>query len=144
MVLRGETLRDRVVPVLAALRRLLVRPVRSPRSQAARDRAQLDRIVGEWQGVSHLRLTAVGHSDQTLIAARSRVVYTDNYELSAAPAQGRRVPAKRLSIDARVTVEGRGADEPLATGRARSLALNRRVEIAIDGLRSSPRRTDGS
>ena len=68
--------------------------------------------------MSHLRLTAVGHSDQTLIAARNRAVFADNYALSRARAE---VVAKylveRLSIDpARVTVEGHGADEPLAHG----------------------------
>ena len=104
----------------------------------AADRAQLDRIANDWRGVSHLRLTAVGHSDQLLIAARNRAVYADNYALSRARAE---VVAKyleeRLSIDpSRVTIEGHGADEPLATGHDRaSLALNRRVDIAIEGLR---------
>ncbi len=104
----------------------------------AADRAQFDKIANDWRGVSHLRLTAVGHSDQLLIAARNRAVYADNYALSRARAD---VVAKylveRLSIDpSRVTVEGHGADEPLATGHDRaSLALNRRVDIAIEGLR---------
>ena len=30
----------------------------------AADRAQLDKIANDWRGVSHLRLTAVGHSDR--------------------------------------------------------------------------------
>jgi outer membrane protein OmpA-like peptidoglycan-associated protein len=104
----------------------------------AADRAQLDRIANDWRGVSHLRLTAVGHSDQLLIAARNRAVYADNYALSRARAE---VVAKylteRLNIDpSRVMIEGHGADEPLATGHDRaSLALNRRVDIAIEGLR---------
>jgi uncharacterized repeat protein (TIGR01451 family) len=102
------------------------------------DRAQLDKIASDWRGVSHLRLTAVGHSDQLLIAARNRAIYADNYALSRARAD---VVAKylveRLSIDpSRVTVEGHGADEPLSAGHDRaSLALNRRVDIAIQGLR---------
>jgi uncharacterized repeat protein (TIGR01451 family) len=104
----------------------------------ATDRAQLDRIASEWNGVSHLRLTAIGHSDSLLIAARSRAVYADNYALSRARAE---VVAKylveRLKIDpSRVTIEGHGADEPLAAGHdPASLALNRRVDIAIEGLR---------
>jgi uncharacterized repeat protein (TIGR01451 family) len=104
----------------------------------AADRAQLDKIANDWRGVSHLRLTAVGHSDQLLIAARSRAMYADNYALSRARAE---VVAKylveRLNIDpSRVSVEGHGADEPLATGHdPASLALNRRVDIAIEGLR---------
>ena len=102
------------------------------------DRAQLDKIANDWRGVSHLRLTAVGHSDQLLIAARNRAVYADNYALSRARAEVvAKYLAERLSIDpSRVTIEGRGADEPLATGHDRaSLALNRRVDIAIEGLR---------
>jgi uncharacterized repeat protein (TIGR01451 family) len=104
----------------------------------AADRAQLDKIANDWHGVSHLRLTAVGHSDQMLIAARNRTMFADNYALSRARAE---VVAKylieRLSIDpSRVTIEGHGADEPLATGHDRaSLAINRRVDIAIEGLR---------
>jgi uncharacterized repeat protein (TIGR01451 family) len=104
----------------------------------AADRAQLDKIAAEWRGVSHLRLTAIGHSDQLLIAARSRAVYADNYALSRARAD---VVAKylveRLDIDpTRVAVEGRGSDEPLSQGHDRqSLALNRRVDIEIEGLR---------
>jgi len=102
------------------------------------DRAQLDKIANDWRGVSHLRLTAVGHSDQLLIAARNRAIYADNYALSRARAD---VVAKylveRLNIDpSRVTIEGHGSDEPLASGHDRaSLALNRRVDIAIEGLR---------
>ena len=39
-------------------------------------------------------------------------------------------------MPARVTIEGRGSDEPIAAGHdAKSLALNRRVDIAIEGLR---------
>ena len=102
------------------------------------DRAQLDRIVAEWRGVTSLRLATVGHTDQTLIAARSRVAYPDNRALSLARAEAvAKYLAGGLDIDpARVTVEGRGADEPIATGHdAKSLALNRRVDIAIEGLR---------
>lgn len=104
----------------------------------AADRAQLDKITNEWHGVSHLRLTAIGHSDQLLIAARSRAAYADNHALSRARAE---VVAKylgeRLNIDpSRVTIEGHGADEPLSAGHdPASLALNRRVDIAIEGLR---------
>jgi uncharacterized repeat protein (TIGR01451 family) len=103
-----------------------------------RDRAQLDRIVAEWRGVTHLRLTAVGHTDASLIAARSRQAFGDNHQLSRARAEAvANYLSERLGIDAaRVMIEGRGADEPLAQGHdAASLALNRRVDIAIEGLR---------
>ncbi len=104
----------------------------------AGDRAQLDKIANEWNGVSHLRLTAIGHSDSLLIAARSRTVYADNYALSRARAEVvARYLGERLKIDpSRVTIEGHGADEPLAAGHdPASLALNRRVDISIEGLR---------
>jgi len=100
------------------------------------DRAQLDKIVNEWRGVTNLRLTAIGHTDQTVIAARSQTTYADNYELSRVRAEAvANYLVERLKIDpARVTVEGRGADEPMTVGLdAKSLAMNRRVEIAIEG-----------
>jgi uncharacterized repeat protein (TIGR01451 family) len=102
------------------------------------ERAQLDRIVNEWRGMSNLRLTAIGHSDSSLIAARSRATFVDNYQLSRARAEAvADYLSERLNIDvSRVTVDGRGADEPIQTGHdPKSLALNRRVEISIDGLR---------
>ncbi len=102
------------------------------------DRAQLDKIANDWRGVSHLRLTAVGHSDQLLIAARNRAIYADNYALSRARAEVvARYLVERLSMDpSRVTIEGHGADEPLSASHDRtSLALNRRVDISIEGLR---------
>ncbi|MFL6617080.1 MAG: OmpA family protein, partial [Povalibacter sp.] len=104
----------------------------------AADRVQLDKIVDEWRGVTSLRLVAIGHSDASLIAARNRVNYADNYALSRARAQAvADYLSQRLKIDpAQVQVEGRGADQPLAQGHdAGSLALNRRVEISIEGLR---------
>ena len=102
------------------------------------DRAQLDKIVTEWRGVSHLRLTAIGHTDQTVIAARNHSRFGDNYELSRARAEAvANYLVERLHIDpTRVRIEGRGAEEPIAQGLdPRGLALNRRVEIAIEGLR---------
>ena len=104
----------------------------------AGDRAQLDKIVAEWRGVTRLRLTAIGHSDQTLIASRSRPLYPDNYALSRARAQAvANYLMEGLDIEpSRVNVEGRGADEPLSANHdPASLALNRRVEISIEGLR---------
>lgn len=102
------------------------------------DRAQLDSIVDQWRGVSHLRLTAIGHSDEQLVAAAGRSMPADAHALSKARAEVvARYLSTHLNIDAsRVTIDGRGADEPLASGRdSESLALNRRVEIAIEGLR---------
>jgi uncharacterized repeat protein (TIGR01451 family) len=102
------------------------------------DRAQLDKIVSEWRGVTHLRLSVVGHADAALIATRTQAAHPDNYALSRARAEAvAQYLIARLDIDpARVVVEGRGADEPIAPGHdPASRALNRRVEIAIEGLR---------
>lgn len=104
----------------------------------ANDRAQLDRIVKDWQGVTSLRLTAIGHSDALLIASHTQRIPVDNDALSRARAQVvASYLAQRLGIEPdRVAIEGRGSDEPLVAGHdAKSLAQNRRVEISIEGLR---------
>jgi uncharacterized repeat protein (TIGR01451 family) len=105
---------------------------------SANDRMQLDRIIEEWRGVSHLSIKAVGHSDDQLIAAQGRIAYADNYALSRARAAAvAEYLAAALDVaPERITIEGRGSDEPLATGHdPESLAMNRRVELSIEGLR---------
>jgi uncharacterized repeat protein (TIGR01451 family) len=132
LVLRGEMLYE-----TASYRFAPRFDVLDTRIQAS-DRVQLERIVDEWQGVTNLRLTAIGHTDATLIAARSRQAFGDNDRLSRARAEAvAAYLSERLQIHAsRVTVDGRGSDEPLAPGHdPKSLALNRRVDISIDGLR---------
>ncbi len=102
------------------------------------DREQLDKIIEEWRDLTNLRLTAVGHTDNTLIASNVRTKHPDNEALSVARAKAvADYLAARLQIDpANVTIEGRGAREPLAAGRdAKSLAMNRRVDLTIEGLR---------
>ncbi|HEU4654057.1 MAG TPA: OmpA family protein, partial [Steroidobacteraceae bacterium] len=104
----------------------------------ASDRAQLDKIIAAWHGVTQLKLKAIGHTDDTLIASRSQSLYPDNRSLSEARARAvADYLAAGLNIDAsRITVEGRGSSEPIAKGHdAQSLALNRRVDIYIEGLR---------
>ncbi|HVF17539.1 MAG TPA: OmpA family protein [Steroidobacteraceae bacterium] len=131
-VLRGEMLYE------SATYRFAPRfDVLDTRIQAS-DRVQLERIVDEWRGVTNLRLSAIGHTDATLIAARSRQTFTDNRVLSRARAEAvANYLSERLGVDpARVVIEGRGSEEPIAVGHdAKSLALNRRVDIAIEGLR---------
>lgn len=132
VVLRGEMLYE------SATYRFAPRfDVLDTRIQSS-DRVQLDRIVDEWRGVTNLRLSAIGHTDATLIASRSRQAFGDNRALSRARAEAvANYLSERLHIDpSRVTIEGRGAEEPIAAGHdAKSLAMNRRVDIAIDGLR---------
>ncbi len=102
------------------------------------DRLELDRIVSEWRGSRDVTISAVGHTDKTPISVRNRGQYADNYALSAARARTVALYlANQLGVsEAAVNIEGVGADEPLAAGDdAASLALNRRVEIAISGAR---------
>lgn len=102
------------------------------------DRQELDRIVSEWRGSRDVTISAVGHTDKTPISVRNRGQYADNYALSAARARTVALYlAAQLGVaEAALSIEGVGADEPLAAGDdAASLALNRRVEIAISGAR---------
>jgi uncharacterized repeat protein (TIGR01451 family) len=103
----------------------------------ARDRSQLDKLIKEWTGVRNLRVIAVGHTDKMPISNANRV-YSDNYMLSRVRAQvvaDYIAAAFNLRGD-QIQVEGRGPDEPIASGAdVASLARNRRVEIEISGTR---------
>lgn len=102
------------------------------------DEAALRALIDSWRGARDLSIRAVGHADAQPISARHRRVFADNHALSRARAQAvADYLAAALNVPAlRVQVEGRGADEPLSTGKdAASLAANRRVEIVIEGSR---------
>lgn len=105
---------------------------------APADAKQLDKIVEEWRGMRDLTLKVVGHTDSTPIAAANRMAFADNEALSRARAAAvADYLVSRLGVAReRVTIEGRGAAEPIATGTdPKSLGQNRRVEIALDGFR---------
>jgi outer membrane protein OmpA-like peptidoglycan-associated protein len=116
----------------------------SPRFEAlraelsARDREQLDKLANEWRGVRNMRVSIVGHTDSKPITPESDTHFKDNYELSRARAE---VVAEylraRLDLSGdQISIDGKGPDQPLATGTdAASMASNRRVEIAIEGMR---------
>jgi hypothetical protein len=102
------------------------------------DRLELDRIAAEWRGARGLTISAVGHTDKTPISSRNQGRFADNYALSAARARSvAEYLAGQLGVpEDALRVEGVGPDEPLAPGDdPGSLALNRRVEIAISGAR---------
>jgi len=102
------------------------------------DEGALRELVNTWRGARDISINAVGHTDSQPISARSRRVFADNYALSKARAQAvADYLAAALNVPAaRVKVEGRGADLPVASGKdAESLAKNRRVEIVIEGAR---------
>lgn len=102
------------------------------------DVAQLDRLVEGWQGVSNIKLSAVGHSDSQKISARNQHRFADNYVLSRARAMSAaRYVADALKIPSSdIQVEGRGPDDPVAdNATAAGRQKNRRVEMAITGIR---------
>ncbi|HWN39201.1 MAG TPA: OmpA family protein, partial [Gammaproteobacteria bacterium] len=103
----------------------------------SQDVAELDRIAAEWRDLRELTIHVIGHSDRTPIAARNRARFPDNYALSRARAQAVADYLQGALPDARIDVEGRGADQPISEGTdAASLARNRRVEIEVEGVRA--------
>ncbi|MEZ5512929.1 MAG: OmpA family protein [Steroidobacteraceae bacterium] len=140
---------QRTAPLVSELRRGVVRRTSqrysfTPRFDVAEatlqatDKDALARLADTWQGIQNIRIQAVGHTDSTPIAPRARLLYADNYELSAARASAvanylagaLRVPTSRIAV------RGAGPDEPLAVGRDPvSLAQNRRVELVLEGER---------
>ncbi|MCB1625814.1 MAG: OmpA family protein, partial [Pseudomonadales bacterium] len=104
------------------------------------DKRVLARLAASWRAVQNVRIRAVGHTDSTRIAPRARALFVDNYALSEARAQSvASYLAAELGVSPdRIDVSGRGADEPVAQGRdPTQLALNRRVELLLEGERVS-------
>tara|TARA_R110002096_G_scaffold130643_4_gene279903 strand:- start:6171 stop:11942 length:5772 start_codon:yes stop_codon:yes gene_type:complete len=102
------------------------------------DIAQLDSLVDDWQGVSNIKLSAVGHSDSQKISARNQHRFANNYVLSQARAMSAAMyVADALKIPgSNIQVEGRGPDDPVAdNATAAGRQKNRRVEMAITGIR---------
>jgi uncharacterized repeat protein (TIGR01451 family) len=102
------------------------------------DERALRELVSTWRDAREIRITAVGHADAQPISGRNRAVFADNYALSQARAQAvANYLAAALGVPAdRVAVQGRGSDEPLSAGKdAASYAMNRRVDITIEGQR---------
>lgn len=105
---------------------------------SADDRIELDRVIAGWQGVRDVRISAVGHSDSTKISAKSRAKFADNYVLSRARASAAAsYLASALDVSsASVQVDGRGADDPVASNKtSEGRATNRRVELILGGQR---------
>ena len=76
-------------------------------------------------------INIIGHTDNVPISGRGP--YKSNFDLSVARAQGvAKVVTARLTDPARIHVEGRGEDEPIADNKTpEGRAQNRRVEIMI-------------
>lgn len=102
------------------------------------DRDQLLALAEEWQGVRDIRIAAVGHSDNQQIAPHNRGLFANNYVLSSRRALAAATfLADALNVDSTmVTVEGRGADLPIARNSTEAgRRANRRVELRLSGTR---------
>ena len=73
----------------------------------------------------------VGHTDD--VKPRKSSVFKSNYDLSVARAEAvEKVIAAKINDPSRITVEGRGEDEPIADNKTpEGRARNRRVELMI-------------
>jgi len=107
---------------------------------SAADKAHLDRLIADWQGVRKIRISAVGHSDSTPIRPSKQHLFTDNYVLSRARANAAvSYIAGALSVPHdNLQVEGRGPDDPVADNASEEgRRKNRRVELIMSGERPS-------
>ena len=105
---------------------------------SAEDRAELVKLIAEWQGVSDIHLTAVGHSDNQQISPNNRGLFANNYVLSNLRAlAAANFLAEALDIQTgNITAEGRGPDDPIASNAtAAGRSENRRVEMILSGKR---------
>ena len=106
----------------------------------AEDRERLDELARLLTGLNADRIHVVGHTDTVRIAPRSRGVYKDNFALSMARAKsvGRYLMEKLHLPPERLTYDGKGPTEPVASNRtAEEKALNRRVEVQTSTSRST-------
>ncbi len=102
------------------------------------DRLQLESLIARWEGVRDINIAAIGHSDSQDISAANRAVFADNYILSSARAlAAAHYLASALNVDEdRITVQGRGSDDPVdSNATAAGRQANRRVELILSGKR---------
>lgn len=113
---------------------------------AKADRDWLDDIAADLREGGDIRLEVVGHSDDAKVVPRKDRVINDNYALSAARAQSvADYLREKLGLPAeRVTVTGKGPDEPMADNKtAKGRETNRRVELRVHAAASTePLRVD--
>ncbi len=105
---------------------------------SATDMAQLDALIGSWNGVRDIQIAAVGHSDSVDIAPQNKHLFADNYILSKARANAvANYIAHGLDVPERsIQVEGRGPDDPRESNEtAEGRQANRRVELVLSGQR---------
>jgi len=102
------------------------------------DRLDLDILIDGWEGVNDVNIAAIGHSDSQRISPANQNVFADNYVLSRARAMAAaNYLARALNVsDERITVQGRGPDDPVeSNATAGGRQANRRVELILSGKR---------
>lgn len=100
----------------------------------SQDKKELTEIANQFKNKTIVGIRVSGHTDSSIIRARSQGLYSDNYALSQSRAQNVADYLKSLlKIDAsKIQVSGRGPDAPIATNATRKgRATNRRVELVI-------------
>ena len=98
------------------------------------DKKRIAEIADQFRNKTIIQVTVSGHTDSSIIRARSQGLYADNYVLSQSRAQNVADYLKKLLKldDAIIQVTGRGPDVPVATNATRKgRAANRRVELVI-------------
>ncbi|MFZ3072983.1 MAG: OmpA family protein, partial [Thermodesulfobacteriota bacterium] len=92
-------------------------------------------VAEELRALNIVRIFVTGHTDSTPIRPANRKVFVDNRALSKA----RAASVARYFMDSlglnpsQVIVDGKGADEPIASNAGESgRALNRRVEVSVE------------
>ncbi|GAA6134876.1 hypothetical protein NBRC116188_16660 [Oceaniserpentilla sp. 4NH20-0058] len=100
------------------------------------DKASMVEVIKKLKGLKDLRIEVIGHTDDVLIARRSRHIFKNNNELSMARARSAaNYLMEQLNITPeQVTIAGYGANKPIvANTNDKNRALNRRVEVNILG-----------
>jgi uncharacterized repeat protein (TIGR01451 family) len=104
------------------------------------DRNEIENIVQQLRVRNIEHITITGHADSDLIRPGASKEFPDNYALSLGrAAKVAHVVAVELKLSPdQISIEGKGADEPIATNKtAEGRAQNRRVELRVD-KRNSP------
>lgn len=102
----------------------------------------LSDVIARLQNKSNVHIRVIGHTDSERLAARTALIYEDNYGLGLDRArQVAELLQSQLSLNAdQIKLDSRGPDEPIASNAtADGMSMNRRVEVEIwyDEIRST-------
>jgi len=110
-------------------------------SLTTEDKKRLGEIAKQFKNKVVIQLDVSGHTDSSIIRARSQGLFADNYVLSLSRAQNVADYLKLLlKLDsAKIKVTGRGPDVPVSSNATRKgRATNRRVELVIRAIDALP------